>query len=38
MTRSETIMMRKKTKGVTKLGMQYTWKMALNIVRVFQTP
>jgi hypothetical protein len=31
-------MMKEKTKGVAKLGMQYTWKMALNIVWVFQTP
>jgi hypothetical protein len=28
----------KKKKGVTKLGMQYTWKMAFNIAKVFQTP
>jgi hypothetical protein len=34
MTGSETIMMKEKTKGVAKLGMQYTWKKALNIVRV----
>jgi hypothetical protein len=29
---------REKKNSVAKLGTQYTWKMAFNTIRVFQTP